>query len=138
MGISAKMRIWIQSIITEGPLTSVSINLNFFQSLYDSFTISIFFIFFPFFCPNNIVTRTDMLLKVISGCFVEPPQSILYRRIPLDTFSSCRFNEFHSHQEASQLIRFYLFDQVFGEEIFQSTSIFSYDSIRDHFLDLLL
>ena len=138
MGISAKMRIWIQSVITEGPLTSVSINLNFFQSLYDSFTISIFFIFFPFFCPNNIVTRTDMLLKVISGCFVEPPQSILYRRIPLDTFSSCRFNEFHSHQEASQLIRFYLFDQVFGEEIFQSTSIFSYDSICDHFLDLLL
>ena len=138
MGISAKMRIWIQSIITEGPLTSVSINLNFLQSLYDSFTISIFFIFFPFFCPNNIVTRTDMLLKVISGCFVEPPQSILYRRIPLDTFSSCRFNEFHSHQEASQLIRFYLFDQVFGEEIFQSTFIFSYDSICDHFLDLLL
>ena len=138
MGISAKMRIWIQSIITEGPLTSVSINLNFFQSLYDSFTISIFFIFFPFFCPNNIVTRTDMLLKVISGCFVEPPQSILYRRIPLDTFSSCRFNEFHSHQEASQLVRFYLFDQVFGEEIFQSTPIFSYASICDQFLDLLL
>ena len=120
MGISTKMRIWIQSFISEGPLASRRINLNCFKSLFNGSTVWVFLILFFLI---NIITRTGMYLKVVPGCNVKPSHVGIPRRISLNPFSS-RWNEFHSYQKASQLIILYHFDQVFREETFQRASIF--------------
>ena len=131
MDISTKMRVWIHYIISKCPLTSLLINLNFFKSFFNGSTVWVFRVFLSLI---KIITRTGMYLKVVSGCNVKPSQFIIFRRISLHTFSS-RLNEFHSYQKASQLIRFYQFDQVFSKEPFQRASIFCYLTSSNKFID---